>query len=114
MAPTIPQTIAIPFPAPITLTGLFSIQSELLEPNINTAVATAQAALVLSPPGAVQSGIDFTALGNASLDFVQLAGDVGNVFCQDFEAVITEGLAVAQLVVSIISAATAAGAGAAP
>lgn len=105
MAPTIPQTISIPFLPPTTLTGLFSIQTELLEANINPAVLTAQAALVLAPPGAVQSGIDFTALGNATLDMVQLAGDVGNVFCQDFEAVITEGLAVAQLVASIIGAA---------
>jgi hypothetical protein len=47
----------------------------------------------------------YPALGNASLDFVQLAGDVGNVFCQDFEAVITEGLAVGQLVAAIIGAA---------
>ena len=107
MSPTIPQTIAIPLFPPTTLTGLFSIQSEILETNINAAVATAQAALVLSPPGAVQSGIDFTALGNASLDFVQLAADVGNVFCQDFEAVITEGLAVANLVASILGAAAA-------
>jgi hypothetical protein len=105
MSPTIPQTIDIPFLVPTTLTGLYSIQTVLLEANINAAVATAQAALVLSPPGATQSGIDFTALGNASLDFVQLAGDVGNVFCQDFEAVITEGLAVGQLVAAIIGAA---------
>jgi hypothetical protein len=107
MAPTIPQTIAIPLIPPTTLTGLFSVQSEILEANINPAVATAQAALDLSPAGAVQSGIDFVSLGNASLYFAQLAGDVGNVFCQDFEAVITEGLAVAQLVVGIISAAAA-------
>lgn len=69
---------------------------------------------ISSPPatantGATQSGIDFTALGTASLDFVQLAGDVGNVFCQDFEAVITEGLAVANLVAAIINAAVAGG-----
>lgn len=107
MSPTIPQTIDIPFLVPTTLTGLYSIQTELLEANINAAVATAQAALVLSPPGATQSGIDFTALGTASLDFVQLAGDVGNVFCEDFEAVITEGLAVGQLVAAIIGAAGA-------
>jgi hypothetical protein len=107
MSPTIPQVIDIPFLVPTTLTGLFSIQTELLEANINAAVATAQAALDLSPAGATQSGIDFTALGNASLDFVQLAGDAGNVFCQDFEAVISEGLSVAQLVTAIISAAGA-------
>jgi hypothetical protein len=111
MSPTIPQVIDIPFLVPTALTGLYSIQTVLLETNINAAVATAQAALDLSPAGATQSGIDFTALGTASLDFVQLAGDVGNVFCQDFEAVITEGLAVANLVAAIISAAGA-GAGA--
>lgn len=109
MSPTIPQTIPTPLVTPIALTGLFSVQSEILEATINPAVATAQAALVLSPPGAVQSGIDFTALGDASLDFVQLAGDVGNVFCQDFEAVITEGLAVANLVAAILGAAASAG-----
>jgi hypothetical protein len=94
---------------PIALTGLFSIQSEILEATINPAVAAAQAVVVLSPPGAVQSGIDFTALGTAALDFVQLAGDVGNVFCEDFEAVITEGLAVGQLIAGILGAVAAAG-----
>lgn len=112
MSPTIPQTISIPLLAPTTLTGLYSIRTELLEANINPAVATAKAALVLSPAGATQSGIDFTALGNSSLDLVQLASDVGNVFCQDFFAVITEGLAVAQLVASILGAAATAGASA--
>jgi hypothetical protein len=91
--------ITIPSPAPTTLA---EFQSLVLEPTINPAVTAAQDAIELAPPGAVQSGIDFDALGTALLDFGQVAGDVGNVFAQDFFDVITEGLAVAQLVVSII------------
>jgi len=75
----------------------------VLETNINLAVATARAAVVLTTPGYVQSGINFAALGSADLDFLQLAGDVGNVFAQDFEAVILEGLGVAQLIAAIIA-----------
>ena len=100
----------MPSPAPTLLFGSYSVQTQLLEANINPAVAAAQAAVQLTPPGAVQSAIGFAALGSASLDFVQLAGDVGNVFAQDFQAVILEGLGVAQLVVGILNVAAAAGA----
>jgi len=60
---------------------------------ISTPVANAQAAVNTAPPGAVQSGIDFTVLGTALLDFGQVAADAVNVFAQDFEAVISETLA---------------------
>ena len=89
----------MPSPAPTTLA---QFQSLVMEANINPAVAAAQAAVQLAPPGAVQSAIDFASLGSASLDFLQVAGDVGNVFAQDFFDVISEGLAVAQLVAAII------------
>ena len=95
----------MPSTTPTTLAGL---QSALLEANINPAVTAAQAAVELTPPGAVQSAIDFGSLGLAALDFVQVAGDVGNVFAQDFEAVITEGLAVANLIAGILGAAAGA------
>jgi hypothetical protein len=93
----------MPNPAPTSLFGSYSIQTQLLEANINPAAQAAQAAVQLAPPGAVQSAIDFPSLGSASLEFAQVVADVGNVFLQDFEAAITEGLAVAQLVVSIIT-----------
>jgi hypothetical protein len=98
----------MPSPAPTLLFGSYSVQTQLLEANINPAVAAAQAAVQLAPPGAVQSAVDFGSLGSAGLEFVQVAADVGNVFLQDFEAAITEGLAVAQLVAGIIAAAGAA------
>jgi hypothetical protein len=101
--------ITMPTTTPTALAGSSTaIQEALLEPNINLAVSNAQAAVNVTPPGAVQSAIDFTSLGDALLDYVQLAGDVGNVFLQDFEAAITEGLAVANLVAGIIAAAGAA------
>lgn len=56
-----------------------------------------------SPPGAVQSGIDFVALATAFADYGQLAGDVIQVFAQDFEAVISEALLTANLAASIIA-----------
>jgi hypothetical protein len=56
-----------------------------------------------SPPGAVQSGIDFVALATAFADFGQLSGDVIQVFAQDFEAVITEALSAADLAAGIIA-----------
>jgi hypothetical protein len=56
------------------------------------ASAAELAAVNTSPPGAVQSGIDFVALATAFDDFGQLSGDVIQVFAQDFEAVITEAL----------------------
>ena len=56
-----------------------------------------------SPPGAVQSGIDFVSLATAFADYGQLAGDVIQVFAQDFEAVISESLAAASLASGIIA-----------
>jgi hypothetical protein len=98
----------MPNPAPTLLFGSYSIQTQLLEANMNPAAQAAQAAVQLAPPGAVQSAIDFPSLGSASLEFVQVVADVGNVFLQDFEAAITEGLAVAQLVAAILGAAASA------
>jgi hypothetical protein len=93
----------MPTTTPTALAGSSTaIQEALMEPNINTAVSNAQAAVNVTPPGAVQSAIDFGSLGDALLDYLQLAGDVGNVFLQDFEAAITEGLGVAQLVAAIV------------
>jgi hypothetical protein len=57
---------------------------------VDPAVALAQAAVDLAPPGAVQSAINFTALGSASLKLLQVAGDAGNVFAQNFHAAILE------------------------
>lgn len=85
-----------------TPTTLLQVQTQLLEGTINPAVTNARAQVNTAPPGAVQSGIDFTALGSADLDFLQVAADVGNVFAQDFFDVITEVLSVAQLVTAII------------
>ena len=85
-----------------TPTTLSQVQALYLEPTINPAITNAQAAVNTAPPGAVQSDIDFTALGTALLDYVQVAGDVGNVFAQTFFATITENLAIAQLVAGII------------
>ncbi|WP_343577244.1 hypothetical protein [Mycobacterium sp.] len=56
-----------------------------------------------SPPGAVQSGIDFVALATAFADFGQLSGDVIQVFAQDFQAVISEALAAGSLAAGIIA-----------
>jgi len=94
----------------------------------DTQVANAQAAVNTTPPGAVQSGIDFDVLGTVLLDFGQVAADAVNVFAQDFEAIISETLAaigdvlsagiLASSIVSnieeAISIGVTAGAGAAP
>jgi hypothetical protein len=85
-----------------TPTTLLGVQQQLLEGTINPSVTNAQAAVNTAPPGAVQSDIDFTALGTALDDYVQVAADVGNVFAQTFMATITENLLIASLVTSII------------
>lgn len=82
-----------PFPY---VTSVFALQ-------VNPEVAAASLALNTSPPGAVQSGIDFNALVSLALDFAVEAGNVGNVFAQMFEAVISEVLAAANLAAGIIS-----------
>ncbi|WP_343577733.1 hypothetical protein [Mycobacterium sp.] len=57
-----------------------------------------------SPPGAVQSGIDYNALITAVGDFGLLTADAVNVFAEDFQAAITEALAAANLATSIVIA----------
>jgi hypothetical protein len=82
----------------------FSDAQTLFDNTITTSVNTARAAVNTAPPGAVQSGIDFTALGAADLYFLQVAADVGLVFSQDFEAPISEALSAGILATSIIGA----------
>jgi hypothetical protein len=65
----------------------------------NTAVTSPTLITNTSPPGAVQSGIEYGALVTA---------------VADFEAAITEALSVAQLAVAIVGVVTGAAAGAAP
>lgn len=57
-----------------------------------------------SPPGAVQSGIDYNALITAVGDFAIVTADAVNVFAEDFQAAITEALAAANLATSIVIA----------
>jgi hypothetical protein len=80
----------------------------------NTAVTSPTLITNTSPPGAVQSGIEYGALVTAVADFGLLTADAVNVFAEDFEAAITEALSVAQLAVAIVGVVTGAAAGAAP
>ncbi|UQX12263.1 hypothetical protein [Candidatus Mycobacterium methanotrophicum] len=75
----------------------------LFDDTITTSVTAAQLLVNTAAPGAVQSGIDFAALGSALLDFGQVGGDVGNVFAQDFQAVINEALTAGILASSIVA-----------
>lgn len=72
--------------------------------TLDNAVTTAkqQAVVNTSPPGAVQSGIDFVALGTAFLDFAQVGADALQAFTQVFEAAISEALAAANLAAAIV------------
>jgi hypothetical protein len=83
---------------------VFSDALSQYEAAVTTSVTAARAQVNTAAPGAVQSGIDFAALGSADLDFLQVGGDAINVFCQTFEAVITEALSAGILASSIISA----------
>jgi hypothetical protein len=83
-------------------TPIFPTFLSLLEDTVGPAVTNAQAAVNTASPGAVQSGIDIPALERAVGDLLQLVGDVGQVFAQDFFAVITEVLAAATLATGII------------
>jgi hypothetical protein len=83
-------------------TPTFSDAQTMWANTVNPAVTNAQAKVNTAPPGAVQSGIDFAALGSADLNFLQVAGDAANVFAQDFEAAITETLLAANLAAGII------------
>jgi hypothetical protein len=85
---------------------VFSDALALLESTVADAVG--QGAVNTSPPGAVQSGIDFVALGTAFLDFGQLGGDVVQAFAQDFEAVISEALSAGILAAAIVGDITSA------
>jgi hypothetical protein len=103
---------------------VFSDAQTLFDNTVTTSVTNARAAVNTAPPGAAQSGIDFAALGAADLDFLQVGGDVGIVFAQDFEAPISEALSAGILATGIIAdiesaiqigvSAAGAGAGAAP
>ncbi|MBS9534062.1 hypothetical protein KIH27_10750 [Mycobacterium sp. M1] len=75
----------------------------LFDNTITAAVNTARALVNTAPTGGVQSGIDFGALGSADLYFLQVGGDVGQVFAQDFEAVIMEVLTAGILASSIVT-----------
>jgi hypothetical protein len=85
------------------MTSPFPYVTSVLSLEVNPAVTAASLALNTSPPGAVQSGIDFNALVSLALDFAVEAGNVGNVFAQMFEAVISEVLAAANLAAGIVS-----------
>ena len=82
----------------------FSDALTLFDDTVNTSVTTAVSAVDSAPSGAVQSGIDIDSLGSALLDFGQVAGDVGDVFAETFEAVINEALTAGILATSIITA----------
>jgi|GEM_PF-1127358 len=71
--------------------------------TINTSVTNTEAAVNSAPAGAVQSGIDTDSLVAALLNFGQLAGDVGDVFAETFEAVINEALTAGILATAIVS-----------
>ena len=83
---------------------VFSDALTLFDDTVTVSVTAAELLVDILPSGAVQSGIDFDALGSALLDFGQVAGDVGNVFAQDFKAVITEVLNAATLAAQIVTA----------
>jgi len=83
-------------------TTIPEIQSTIIDPAVTAAVDTARALVNISPPGAVQSGIDFDALNSADLLFLQVVGDVTNVFAQMWFDLITEALAAASLVAAIV------------
>jgi len=85
------------------MTSPFPYVTSVFALEVNPAVTAASLALNTSPPGATQSGIDFNALISLGLDFAVEAGNVGNVFAQMFEAVITEVLAAASLATGIVS-----------
>jgi limonene-1,2-epoxide hydrolase len=91
----------------MTTPTTFAGAQDLFNTTINTSVTTAQAAVNLAAPGAVQSGIDFDALGTASLDFLQVGADAILVFTNVFEAPIDEALNVGILVTGIVDAALA-------
>jgi hypothetical protein len=91
------KVISMTSPLPV-----FSTAQALFDNTVNPAVINARATVNTAPPGAVQSGIDFAALGAADLDFLQVGGDVGQVFAQDFEAVISEALSAGILAAGII------------
>jgi len=80
----------------------------------NTALTSATVTTNTSPPGAVQSGIDYTALITAVADFGLLTADAVNVFAEDFDSAINEALSAAQLAVAIVSLFTGSASGAAP
>jgi hypothetical protein len=83
---------------------VFSDALALFDDTVTVSVTAAELLVDIAPSGAVQSGIDFEALGSALLDFGQVAGDVGNVFAEDFKAVITEVLNAATLAAQIAAA----------
>ncbi len=87
---------------------VFSDVLTLFDDTVTASVTGAELLVDLSPSGGVQSGINFDALGSALLDFGQVAGDVGNVFAEDFKAVITEVLNAATLATTIVGAITSA------
>jgi hypothetical protein len=82
---------------------VFSDALALFDDTVTLSVTGAELVVDLAPAGAVQSGMDFDALGSALLDFGQVAGDVGNVFAEDFKAVITEVLNAASLAAAIVT-----------
>jgi hypothetical protein len=73
-----------------------------MEPNINTAVSNAQAAVNVTPPGAVQSAIDFGSLGDAFSTTCSWQAMSATSSCRTSKPAITEGLGVAQLVAAIV------------
>jgi hypothetical protein len=92
-------------PTVTTMTApAFSDALTLFDETINTSITNAESAVDSAPAGAVQSGIDIDSLGTALLDFAQVAGDVGDVFAETFEAVINEALTAGILAASIINA----------
>ena len=83
---------------------VFSDAVTQYDATITASVTNARAQVNAAVPGAVQSSIDFNSLISADLDFLQVGGDAINVFCQTFEAVITEALSAGILATSIIGA----------
>jgi hypothetical protein len=89
----------------MTMTSpVFSDALTLIEDTINTSVTAAESSINSAPAGGIQSGIDIDALGSALVDFGQVAGDVGDVFAETFEAVINESLTAGILATGIITA----------
>lgn len=83
---------------------VFSDALTQYEAAVANSVTAARAQINTVVPGAVQSGIDFNSPISADLDYLQAQGDAINVFCQTFEAVITEALSAGILATSIIAA----------